>query len=48
MKNWVMSANTQVYDHEKAFRDQGYINWSQTRNFSVGDYIFIYCSKPIS
>lgn len=47
MTNWIMSANSAVYDHESAFREQGYIDWKQTRNFAVGDIVYIYCTKPL-
>ena len=48
MQKWVMSASSKVYDHEKAFSDNGYIDWNQTKHFSVGDFVYIYCSKPVS
>jgi len=47
MTNWIMSANPAVYDHESAFRERGYIDWKQTRNFAVGDIVYIYCTKPL-
>lgn len=48
MTNWIMSANPTVFDHEAAFNKNGFIDWNQTRNFSVGDIVYIYCSKPVS
>lgn len=45
---WIMSANPTVFDHKAAFKKNGFIDWNQTRNFSVGDIVYIYCSKPIS
>ena len=48
MSVWVLSANPSMYDHQKAFDEQGYIDWKQTRNFKVGDIVFIYVTKPLS
>lgn len=48
MNKWVMSANPNVFNHEKAFQEKGYIDWKQTRKFSVGDIIYVYVTKPIS
>lgn len=47
MTNWIMSANPTIYDHRAAFSENGYIDWKQTRNFLVGDIVYIYCTKPI-
>lgn len=48
MANWIMSANPMMYNHKAAFDDYGFIDWNQTRNFSVDDYVYIYCSKGVS
>lgn len=48
MTVWIMSANERVYNHAKAFEEQGYIDWKQTRKYAIGDYVFIYCTKPSS
>ena len=48
MKCWIMSASAAVYDHDAAFSELGYINWRQTRNFAVGDVVYIYCTRPAS
>lgn len=48
MKTWILSANPSIYNHQKAFDDNGYIDWKQTRNFEVGDIVYIYCTKPVS
>lgn len=47
MTEWLMSANAKKYNHQRAFDEQGFIYWRQTRNFSKGDIIFIYCTRPI-
>ena len=43
-----MSANPLLYNHKEAFEKNGYIDWNQTRNYEIGDLIYIYCSKGIS
>ena len=48
MANWILAANPKYYDHDKAFLDQGYVDWKQTRNFCVGDLVYVYCTKPIA
>ena len=48
MQKWIMSANGNYFDHGKAFQKNGYIDWKQTRNFSVGDIVYIYVTKPES
>ena len=48
MKEWIMSANPDIYDHRAAFEKQGYIDWKQTRNFEIGDIVYIYCTRPVS
>ena len=48
MSIWILSANPKFYNHEKAFAEQGFIIWKQTRNFQVGDTVYIYCTKPIA
>ena len=47
MADWLMSANSKKYDHERAFKEQGYVFWRQIRNFVNGDNVYIYCTKPI-
>lgn len=44
--NWIMSANSEKFDHSGAFKEWGYIDWKQSVNFAIGDVVYIYCSKP--
>lgn len=39
--NWIMSSNSEKYDHAAAFERHGYIDWKQKNNFQVGDWVFI-------
>ena len=45
---WLISANHNKYDHLRAFNELPYIDWKQNANYSVGDKVFIYSTKPIS
>lgn len=46
--NWLISANSKIYDHKSSFLNHGYIDWHQVFNFSIGDIVYIYSSKPDS
>jgi HNH endonuclease len=46
MQSWIISANTNLYDHFASFSTNGFINWRQVNSFQVGDIVFIYCTKP--
>lgn len=46
---WIISANGKIYDHTAAFAKNGLIDWRQNRTkYSVGDTVYIYCTKPAS
>lgn len=45
---WVISANHNKYDHVSAFKELPYIDWKQNANYSVGDKVFIYSTRPVS
>ena len=46
--NWIISANSSIYDHSSSFEHYGYIDWRQGNvNFEINDIIYIYCTKPI-
>ncbi len=44
---WILSVNPNMFDHIGAFAKRGYIDWRQFYNFSVGDIVYMYCSKQI-
>lgn len=48
MTKWIMSANPLIFDHKLAFDMNGFIDWNQTRKFTVGDIVYIYSSKSVS
>ncbi|MBU1020149.1 MAG: hypothetical protein KJ847_02960, partial [Firmicutes bacterium] len=45
---WLISANSKIYDHKTSFLKYGYIDWHQSYNFAIGDIIYIYSSRPES
>ena len=45
--NWIIPANNNIYDHEAAFKKWGYIDWKQNSNYSIGDIVYIYCTRPL-
>ena len=44
---WIIPANSKMYDHEKAFATRNHVYWTQTARYRVGDIVYIYCTKPI-
>lgn len=48
MEKWILSANSNYFNHAEAFHTLGYVDWKQTRNYSVGDIIYVYVTKPVS
>lgn len=44
---WLISANPKVYNTEKAFSELNQIDWRKNASYNVGDYIFIYVSRPV-
>lgn len=45
--NWIISANSKLYDHAAAFQKWGFIDWVQRVHFNVGDTVYIYHGKPL-
>lgn len=46
--NWIISANSKIYDHSSSFEHHGFIDWKQGKTkFKVGDIIYIYCTRPL-
>ena len=46
MQKWIISANGNIYNHAAAFVKYGYIDWTQKAKYSIGDEIYIYCTRP--
>ena len=43
---WMISANGKMYDHASSFATNGFIDWRQRAKYSVGDIVYIYCTRP--
>lgn len=49
MTNWIISANSQMYDHTSSFEHYSFIDWRQGNvNFAIRDIVFIYSTRPSS
>lgn len=50
MASWFITANKDIFDHHKAFEQEGFIDWSDNRRKKIkqGDIVYIYAGKPIS
>lgn len=46
MTNWIIAANPNKYNVISAFEKYDLIDWTQSAKYQVGDYIYIYVSKP--
>jgi len=45
---WLISANSNMYDHSSAFEHYGFIDWRQgITKYQKGDIVYIYCTLPI-
>lgn len=42
----MISANGKMYDHASSFATNGFIDWRQRAKYSVGDLVYIYCTRP--
>ncbi|WP_281863993.1 HNH endonuclease [Planomicrobium okeanokoites] len=44
---WIIPANSKIYDYEKAFSTYDQIDWKQSANYQVGDTIYVYATMPV-
>lgn len=47
-REWIVPANPEYYDLEKAFSESDIILWKQSNHIIVGDTIYLYVAAPIS
>ena len=47
LQKWLISADTEKWNHPALFARDGYIDWNATSNYEIGDIVYIYCKKPI-
>lgn len=45
--DWLLSANSERYNHAASFHDFGFIDWVKEGKYSLGDIVYIYVTKPI-
>ena len=46
--NWLISANSKIYDHSSSFEHYGFIDWRQgNTKYEIGDIVYIYCTRPL-
>ena len=45
-RTWIVPSNSMTFDIEGCLKEFGYVHWQQKNNFSIGDTIYIYCTKP--
>ncbi|MGR5411063.1 HNH endonuclease [Vibrio sp. PNB22_8_1] len=44
---WLISANSNIYDHSRSFFDYGFVDWKQgITKYQVGDIVYIYATRP--
>lgn len=46
--NWIISANSDMYDHSSSFEHYDFIDWRQgSTKYNIGDTVYIYCTHPL-
>lgn len=45
MTVWLISVNSNVYNHQSSFDQWGAVDWIQSANYEIGDIIYIYESR---
>lgn len=48
MTYWIFPWRPSVFDLPRSLNDYGYVEWRQQNIVSVGDIVFIYCTKPVA
>ena len=48
MKYWIVPSNNNKFRLSDFLANHGYVDWKQKNKFSVGDIVFMYCTKPES
>ncbi|WP_435131014.1 HNH endonuclease [Plesiomonas shigelloides] len=44
---WLISANSNIYDHSRSFSDYGFVDWKQgITKYQVDDIVYIYVTRP--
>ena len=46
--NWLISANSKIYDYASSFEHHSLIDWRQNNTrYQQGDIVYIYCTRPV-
>lgn len=44
---WLISANSNIYEHSRSFSDNNFIDWKQgVTKYSINDIVYIYATRP--
>ena len=44
---WLISANSNIYEHSRSFSDYGFVDWKQGKTkYKIGDIVYIYVTRP--
>lgn len=43
---WLISANSKIFDHNSAFERYNYIEWRKVANYEIDDTVYIYVTAP--
>lgn len=44
---WLISANSNIYEHSRSFSDNNFIDWKQgVTKYSINDIVYIYVTRP--
>ena len=46
MTYWILPWNKDVFNLPQCLQDFGFVEWRQRNKLSVGDIVFLYCSRP--
>jgi len=45
-EEWIIPASSTTYKHKESFEKNGYIDWKQSCNYKIGDFVYVYLTKP--
>lgn len=44
---WILPWNPKKFDLIRCLNEFGFVEWRQINKLTVGDYVFLYCTKPV-
>lgn len=45
---WIIPCDENKFKLRECIKKYGYVDWHKKVSYSIGDYIYIYCSRPAS